>query len=163
MSIETDRRRLPGNENARGRRLASGVPVAVILTMALTVVGAGLAVTVGPRGVGQMAASFSPMREAALRVSGGSQKAGAMAIRANGCAACHAIPGIESPVRNPASTGLESYPMRQRIAGSLHNTPENLALWLQDPQRFTPQSHGSDLQLDSRTAANIAAYLYRGG
>lgn len=128
--------------------------------MVLTVVGAGLAVSIGPRGLGHKAAMFSPAREAELRVAGGSSRIGAMAIRTNGCAECHAIPGIPGSAAVPSATSLEHFGNRTLIAGALPNTPENLSLWLQEPTRFTPQTQREGHALDERTATNIAAYLY---
>ncbi len=125
-------------------------------------IGAGLAVAVGPRGLAYTSAEpFSPLREAALRVAGGSRKAGAAAIRANGCGDCHAIPGISRSERYPSGPSLANYANRPLIAGALQNRPENLVIWLQEPTRFTSDTHEASLDLDSRTASNIAAYLYR--
>lgn len=161
MAIDIDHastfRRL---KSANGRS-QKAVPIAVICTAILTMVGAGLAVAVGPRGFASTSEQFSPLREAALRVAGGSRRAGAAAIRANGCADCHTIPGISRSQRHPSGPSLEYYADRPLIAGSLQNRPENLVIWLQEPKRFTSDTHEASRNLDSRTASNIAAYLYR--
>jgi cytochrome c len=56
------------------------------------------------------------------------------------------------------------HPWRQRpqvfIAGRLENTPDNLILWVQNPQHVDPLNAMPDLNLTEAEARDIAAYLY---
>lgn len=91
-------------------------------------------------------------------VQGGDSKAGRASIVANGCAACHVIPGVaENALVGPP---LNEYAKRHYIAGNMPNTAENLVLWIQDPQHFEPGTAMPNLGLSEADARNIAAYLY---
>jgi cytochrome c1 len=48
---------------------------------------------------------------------------------------------------------------RERIAGDLPNTAENLARWIREPQRLRPGSAMPDLGVSEAHAGRIAAYL----
>jgi cytochrome c1 len=54
-----------------------------------------------------------------------------------GCTGCHVIPGVPGPF---GSTGpsLAGFAARPTIAGVVPNTPDNLAIWLNDPARLKP-------------------------
>ena len=67
----------------------------------------------------------------------GSPAHGAALIAEKGCGACHMIPGIAG------ANGLVGPPLtlmgrRIFVAGLLRNTPQNLAAWVLEPQRFVP-------------------------
>ena len=84
--------------------------------------------------------------------------AGRGAIIANGCTACHVIPGVaENALVGPP---LNKYAQRHYIAGNMPNTAENLVLWIQFPQQCEPGTAMPDLGLSEGDARNIAAYLY---
>ena len=75
-----------------------------------------------------------------------------------GCGSCHIIPGI------PEAVGLVGPPLdhmgkRIYVAGLLRNTPENLASWLEDPQKYVPGNAMPDMGLTKQQAHDIAAYL----
>ena len=90
---------------------------------------------------------------------GGDAQLGAELIQAYGCVSCHTIPGIpeaDSLVGPP----LTGWAQRTYIAGALPNTPENLILWIQDPQQVEPGTAMPDLNVTEQAARDIGAYLY---
>jgi mono/diheme cytochrome c family protein len=83
---------------------------------------------------------------------------GRRAIAQHACVTCHRIPGIVGP-NSPVGPPLERIGTRAVLAGLLPNTPENMARWLQDPQRVHRDSAMPDLGVDARDARDMAAYL----
>jgi cytochrome c oxidase assembly factor CtaG/cytochrome c2 len=84
---------------------------------------------------------------------------GASEIVAVGCGTCHSIPGIAN------ADGLVGPPLdhmgrRIFVAGMLRNTPDNMAVWLRDPQAIVPGNAMPDMGLSDRQARDITAYLY---
>jgi cytochrome c2 len=79
-------------------------------------------------------------------------------VVARGCGACHVIPGIEGAdgVVGPPLTMIGR---RIFIAGLLRNTPQNLAAWVFDPQRFVPGNAMPATGLTQAQAMDVAAYL----
>jgi cytochrome c2 len=55
---------------------------------------------------------------------------------------------------------LDHFARRVYIAGVLRNTPDNLALWIHDPQAVIPGNVMPIMGVDKRDARDIAAYLY---
>lgn len=88
----------------------------------------------------------------------GDPSAGAEAIEAYGCGACHTIPGID---RADAMVGppLTGWGRRTFIAGTVSNDVGNLVTWLQDPDRIRPGTAMPDLGVTAADARDIAAYL----
>jgi cytochrome c1 len=83
---------------------------------------------------------------------------GARAIHQYACVTCHEIPGIvgaNAPV-GPPLAGIAS---RVMLGGVLPNSPENMVLWLRQPQKVAPLTAMPDLGLTERDARDIAAYL----
>jgi cytochrome c1 len=90
---------------------------------------------------------------------GGDPKAGVHEITRTGCGACHTIPGIAE------ANGLVGPPLTQMgrrtyLAGVLRNTPDNMMVWLQKPQKVVPGNAMPDMGLSEQQARNITAYLY---
>ncbi len=88
----------------------------------------------------------------------GSPARGAELIAEKGCGACHMIPGIEG------ASGLVGPPLtlmgrRIFVAGLLRNTPQNLAAWVFEPQRFVPGNAMPSTGLTESEALDVAAYL----
>lgn len=83
---------------------------------------------------------------------------GERAILENGCGSCHVIPGITGA---DGETGppLVDVSKQVYIAGVLANTPENMELWLLDPQAVDPRTAMPDVGLQERDAEAITAYL----
>lgn len=90
--------------------------------------------------------------------SGGEATAGREAIRRYGCGACHQIPGVRG-AQGLVGPPLEDFAQRKYIAGSLPNDPENLVLWIMDPQAVEPGTAMPNLLVTETDARNIAAYL----
>lgn len=80
-------------------------------------------------------------------------------ITTYGCGTCHTIPGIRGA---DALVGppLTHFSERTYIAGSLTNTPENLAHWIANPQEVEPNTAMPDLGVPLDQAEDIAAYLH---
>jgi len=74
------------------------------------------------------------------------------------CAMCHAIQGTDASARRgPDLTHLAS---RQTIAaGTLHNTPDNLARWIRNPQQFKPGANMPATNLSDDELKALVAYL----
>lgn len=75
-----------------------------------------------------------------------------------GCASCHRIPGVDGDAL--VGPPLDAWGRRSFIAGSLHNDPANLALWLTDPQAVEPGTAMPDLDLTSAQVDDLVAYLF---
>lgn len=75
-----------------------------------------------------------------------------------GCGACHRIPGVLEADGN-VGPPLDQLGRRQYIAGVLHNTPDNLALWIRFPQSVMPGNAMPQLGVTKDDARDIVAYL----
>jgi cytochrome c oxidase subunit 2 len=74
------------------------------------------------------------------------------------CAMCHAVQGtLAQGRRGPDLTHLAS--RRSIAAGTLPNTPANLASWILDPQRHKPGANMPATPLSAEDLAAIVAYL----
>ena len=83
---------------------------------------------------------------------------GRAAIERHGCTSCHIIPTVRGP-DSLAGPPLGRIGGRTYIAGAMINTPENLALWLKDPQAIRPGSPMPNLNLSDEDAREIAVFL----
>jgi mono/diheme cytochrome c family protein len=83
---------------------------------------------------------------------------GRMALHQHACSACHMIPGVTgSQVHvGPALDGVGS---RRLIAGTLTNTPQNMARWIMHTQQVKPGTAMPQLGVGEREAREMAAYL----
>jgi cytochrome c oxidase subunit 2 len=71
------------------------------------------------------------------------------------CAACHAVRGTEAA--GQIAPDLTHIATRSTLgAGTLPNTPENLAAWIQDPQRMKP---GNQMPANPLPAADLEALV----
>ncbi len=96
--------------------------------------------------------------DAESRETGGDAARGASLIAKLGCGTCHNVPGIDG------ATGLVGPPLdhmgaRVYIAGVLRNTPDNMAIWLREPQSVVPGNAMPNMGLDQDQARDITAYL----
>jgi cytochrome c1 len=75
-----------------------------------------------------------------------------------GCGACHQIPGVDRAEGRvgPPLIGIGD---RVYIAGKLHNSPENMARWIADPQSIVPGNAMPTMQISAEEAVEIANYL----
>jgi cytochrome c len=92
-------------------------------------------------------------------VSGGDAARGARALERYGCGSCHVIPGIRN------ADGMVGPPLiwfgrRTVIAGEVANTPDELVLWIVNPQQIEPATAMPNLGVHASEARDMAAYLY---
>jgi cytochrome c len=87
------------------------------------------------------------------------QLARAKSLIAANCNACHMVPGVNGANGRvgPPLAGIAS---RQIIAGHFANTPDNLANWIEHPQRMLPADAMPEMGLSHEEAQTIATYLY---
>jgi cytochrome c oxidase subunit 2 len=83
---------------------------------------------------------------------------GARLFQAKKCADCHAVTAFRSAAaKGPNLAHLAS---RQTLGGGISpNTPENLALWLTDPQAAKPGNRMPATPLTSNERDALLAYL----
>jgi len=92
-------------------------------------------------------------------VAGGDPARAPALIRQYGCHGCHLVPGV------PGADGMVGPPLihwsrRTFIAGRLPNNPDNLIVWMMNPQAVNPGSAMPDSGLTEADARDIAAYLF---
>jgi len=83
---------------------------------------------------------------------------GQKAFFANSCVNCHTIRGTSAQGKfGPDLTHLMN---RETLgAGAVTNTPDNLRLWVRDPQKFKVGCLMPNMQLTDQEVDQIAAYL----
>jgi cytochrome c oxidase subunit II len=85
---------------------------------------------------------------------------GAQTILTQACAGCHMIGGVPGYNVGKVGPNLTHVGSRAYIAaGTLENTPENLARWIRNPQDVKPETKMPTLGLDDDTINKIVAYL----
>lgn len=87
---------------------------------------------------------------------------GKEAIERAGCAACHAIPGIDWP-KGELGPSLEAMDDQGLIAGTLPNTPDNLAAFIRNAPAVKPGSAMPAMPVSEAEARAIAHYLIEEG
>jgi cytochrome c len=87
------------------------------------------------------------------------QLARAKTLIAANCNACHMVPGV-SGANGRVGPPLAGIASRQIIAGHFANTPDNLANWIEHPQRMLPADAMPEMGLSHEEAQTIATYLY---
>jgi len=80
-------------------------------------------------------------------------------IQSYGCGACHEIPGLRGG-NGRVGPKLDGFVDQMYIAGMLTNTPENLAIWLQNPRHVNPGTAMPDLGVSAEEARHMVAFLY---
>jgi mono/diheme cytochrome c family protein len=83
---------------------------------------------------------------------------GQRALHQHACSACHIIPGVTGSSVH-VGPSLEGVGGRTLIAGTLPNTPENLALWIRETQKQKPGTAMPQLGVAEQDARDMAAYL----
>jgi cytochrome c len=96
---------------------------------------------------------------AATEMTGGTPENGRAAIRRYGCATCHTIPGV-SGANGLVGPPLSQVASRVYLAGRLQNTPDNMILWIQNPQGVDDKTAMPNLGVTDADARDIASYLY---
>jgi len=98
-----------------------------------------------------------PERDPA-NVSGDARR-GMDLIKQYGCGGCHLIPGVAEATGN-VGPPLLHVGTRTYIAGHFNNSPANMALWIQDPQRALPGNAMPRMGVTPRDSRDITAFLY---
>jgi len=89
----------------------------------------------------------------------GDARRGAALIKQHGCGGCHLIPNIAQATGN-VGPPLLHIGTRTFIAGFINNSPENMALWIQDPQKALPGNAMPRMGISQEDARDITAFLY---
>src|SRR4051794_40077535 len=76
----------------------------------------------------------SDLRRKAEAMTGGSVKDGQLAFANYGCGGCHTILGM-SGASGKVGPPLDGVGARAIIGGRLENKPDNMMLWIRDPQK----------------------------
>ncbi|GIO05187.1 cytochrome c oxidase subunit 2 [Brevibacillus reuszeri] len=71
------------------------------------------------------------------------------------CLGCHAIAGKGGKM----GPNLTNFADRERVAGILAHTPENVAEWLKDPQKVKPGNNMPNLNLDDAQVKALVDYM----
>ncbi|MCK1360958.1 c-type cytochrome [Bradyrhizobium sp. 199] len=75
------------------------------------------------------------------------------------CGVCHDIPGISGADGN-VGPPLHRIGTRTYIAGYIWNSPDNMADWIEDPQKALPGNAMPRMGIPQKDARDIAAFLY---
>jgi cytochrome c oxidase assembly factor CtaG/cytochrome c2 len=84
---------------------------------------------------------------------------GAALIQQYGCGGCHTIPNVAHANAN-VGPPLQRIGTRTYIAGVLNNSPENMALWIENPQKILPGNAMPALGISQKDSRDITAFLY---
>jgi cytochrome c oxidase subunit 2 len=97
-------------------------------------------------------------RQSAAQPADEAQAKGKQVFMSSTCVMCHAISGTSASARRaPDLSHLAS--RRMLGAGALPNKPEQLASWIENPQRHKPGVNMPALQLPPQDMQNLVAYL----
>jgi cytochrome c1 len=69
------------------------------------------------------------------------------------------IPGVRN-ANGEVAPPLTKFARRTFIAGEVPNTPENLIVWIMNPQAIEPKTAMPYLGVSNQQARDIASYLY---
>ena len=92
-------------------------------------------------------------------VAGADPARGLAVVKRVGCAACHAIPGIDWP-QGRTGPSLKGFGARPMIGGRLPNRPEVLTVWLIDAPSLSPETGMPPTPITEAEARDVAAWLY---
>lgn len=84
---------------------------------------------------------------------------GVQALADYGCRSCHTIPGVQL-ANGIVGPPLDFWGSRSYISGTLVNNPDNLAIWLMNPQSIDPATVMPQMGVSEADAHNIGSYLY---
>ena len=101
----------------------------------------------------------TPPAPAAATTVAGNAGRGRELLTTYGCTSCHIIPGVEGP-RVMLGPPLQNVGTRPSINLKIPNNPENMALWLRNPQSLDPDATMPDLGVTPVDAADMTAYLF---
>ncbi|MCP3395428.1 c-type cytochrome [Bradyrhizobium sp. CCGB12] len=109
--------------------------------------------------LGVTAAACEPGKAAGPDNFTGDARRGADLVKQYQCGSCHDIPGIAGADGN-VGPPLHRIGTRTYIAGYIHNSPDNMAAWIEDPQRALPGNAMPKMGIPQKDARDIAAFLY---
>jgi cytochrome c len=89
----------------------------------------------------------------------GDAKRGRTLVGNYGCGNCHLIPNVAGADGN-VGPPLLHLATRVYIAGFVRNSPENMSVWLQDPQKILPGNAMPAMGISRKDAHDITAFLY---
>ncbi|MBB4366129.1 cytochrome c2 [Bradyrhizobium sp. CIR48] len=89
----------------------------------------------------------------------GDARRGTELVKQYHCGSCHDIPGIAGADGN-VGPPLQRIGTRSYIAGYIQNSPDNMADWIEDPQRALPGNAMPRMGIPQKDARDIAAFLY---
>lgn len=92
-------------------------------------------------------------------LAGADATRGLALIERVGCAACHAVPGVDWP-KGEAGSSLARFGSSPLISGRVPNQPDNLIRWLRDAPSMDPETAMPPMPLTDAEARDVAAYLY---
>lgn len=101
----------------------------------------------------------SQMRAHAAAISGGDPRRGEAMFIQYGCGSCHAVRNVRTAT-GMVGPPLDGIAIRTFIAGHLANKPENMELWIRDPQHVSPGTAMPNLRVGDADARDITAFLY---
>ena len=88
----------------------------------------------------------------------GDPVAGRQAIERYDCGVCHVIPGITRAIGG-VGPPLTHFGRRAYVAGTLGNTAETVAQWIEDPPAIDPYTAMPSVGATPQEARDMAAYL----
>jgi cytochrome c len=91
-------------------------------------------------------------------VAGGDAAEGRRIVAAQGCTACHEVPGFGAP-QGQAGPSLRGFGRRGYVAGVLPNTPDNLLRFLRNPPSVAPRTAMPAPAIDEAELRHVAAFL----
>lgn len=130
-----------GTQPAPGRRAIQDMMISMLLTMMK---------------ISIILAAFA-LPAAAQDVAAKDVARGRALAKSEGCAGCHSIPGVSEGAN--VGPSLSTIGRRVYIAGLLPNTPDNMARWLTETQKFRPGDAMPSTSLGVKQAADLAAFL----
>ncbi len=101
----------------------------------------------------------SDMRTHAAAMTGGDPLRGEAMFIQYGCGSCHKLKNVRTAMGN-VGPPLDGVATRVIIAGRLANKPENMELWIRDPQHISPGTAMPTLGVGENDARDITAFLY---
>ena len=105
------------------------------------------------------AAACEPGNAAGPDNFAGDARRGTDLVKQYQCGSCHDIPGIAGADGN-VGPPLHRIGTRTYIAGYIQNSPDNMAEWIEDPQRMLPGNAMPRMDIPQKDARDIAAFLY---
>jgi len=114
------------------------------------------------RVIAQSEAGFKSWEQHQLEVppqpTSGESVAGSKLFHELTCDDCHTVAGTSA--NGDIGPDLTHVASRETLAaGRLKNTPENLAKWISDPQKWKPGSHMPDFNFTPTQVSDLVAYL----